>query len=495
LGGAVLEVDAIAEELREIGLGISEAQKAYLSSFGFKIIPRVWQEARLTAENIGAKVSALSDFETIIFDGEEILGYPADLEQVSAAMKKNKISYGYIEIVKQEGDSRLKKLMARDVVRVHSVPQKELKKISQGEAVKRFVRAAKERGVSLIYLRPFQPAQCGGPPIVYNLEYFTLVKESLEKSGFIIGQSEKVYPLMVAPWQLLLLAAGVLTGALLLLGYFLALPLALTYLLLLLSMVGTYFMINAGYITLVQKSLALLTTITFPTLAVISNLSKKAKVIFSIFDPITIILNIVGETMIGLFLLLGILADYRFMLGVETFAGVKFALLLPMVLVAVYFLLKSVRGNLIDHIKLIMAAKVSAAIVVSSLVFLGALFVLLARSGNFVLPVPAIEKYFREFLETAMFIRPRTKEFLIGYPALFIAAISFLRGRTQWLWLLAAAGTIAPISMINSFSHIHTPIMVSIARSINGLILGVIFGLIIGLLVDRLIMKSFWKTK
>ena len=75
-----------------------------------------------------------------------------------------------------------------------------------------------------------------------------------------------------------------------------------------------------------------------------------------------------------------------------------------------------------------------------------------------------------------MFVRPRTKEFLIGYPALFLAAGYFLRGEKQWLWVLAAIGVIAPISVFNTFSHIHTPLMISLIRTFNGLILGLLIG-------------------
>ena len=55
--------------------------------------------------------------------------------------------------------------MDRDVVRVHSVPKDELKKLKKDEVVRRFVRAAKERKVRLIYIRPFLPPQIDAYPV------------------------------------------------------------------------------------------------------------------------------------------------------------------------------------------------------------------------------------------------------------------------------------------------------------------------------------------
>jgi hypothetical protein len=118
-------------------------------------------------------------------------------------------------------------------------------------------------------------------------------------------------------------------------------------------------------------------------------------------------------------------------------------------------------------------------------VLLAALALLIARSGNFIIPVPGVEKYFRSWLEIVMSVRPRTKEFLIGYPALMLAAWYFARGERTWLWLLATAGAVASTSVFNTFSHIHTPLLISLVRTLNALVLGVLIGLVACLIADR----------
>lgn len=494
LGAKIIEVNEAEEEIRELGLGLSGAQEKYLTKLGFNIIPRIWNDPRYDADNIGRKISEHKGYDKIIFDGEEILGYPDSLGSLAATMGFNKIKYGYIEIVKQDGDKQLRRLMSRNVIRVHSVPKDELKKIKKDEAVKRFVRAARERKVRLIYIRPFLPPQVEENPVDYNLAYFGEVTQALKDAGFVIGRAEVIHPLMVKGWQITILGLGVVVGALFLLNYFVQLPIVFMYLLLIMSGVAMVYAGSINYVTELQKGLALLVAIVFPSLAVISVLSQAEKRAVSgnikiLKDSTLIILNVIAEAVIGIFLLIGLLADYRFMLGVETFSGVKLALLAPVALVALYFILQAGEGSLKQRITAFLNSQVKLIVVFSGLFALGALMVFVARSGNFVLPVPGFEKGFREILETILLIRPRTKEFLVGYPFLYLAAIFVLRGNKKWIWVPAAIGVIAPISVINSFSHIHTPIMVSMIRTVNGLVLGVIIGAIVMLIAGRFIKK------
>jgi len=487
LGRDILQVDEQADELRTLGLGISESQKKYLAEKGFTIVPRVWNDPHYHLGNIEGKISWLNDYGLVIFDGEEILGYPDALSALATGLRKNGLKYGYVEIVKQDGDLKLKKLMGENAVRVHSVPKDELKKISLDESLDRFVRAVRERSVRVIYLRPFLPPQIDAFPVEYNLKYFQAVVGKLQGAGFVIAKAEKPQPLQVAGWQIVLLGCGVIVGLLTLLSFFV--PIKTWPMTGLLVLFGAIFaaLSSFGYQLVLQKSLVLTAALVFPSLAVIQTLSRSKKLFGG---PATMVINILAETSIGIFIMIGLLADYRFMSGIELFPAVKIALSVPLLIVAGYFILRSETGNLKDVIQKFLATKISVLTVGLGLFALGALAVLVARSGNFIIPVPGFEKYLRNWLEVILFIRPRTKEFLVGYPALYLAAVYYLKGKTQWLWLLAAIGAIAPVSVFNTFSHIHTPLIVSLTRTFNGLILGLIGGWVVWLIVDRFTGKK-----
>jgi len=236
-----------------------------------------------------------------------------------------------------------------------------------------------------------------------------------------------------------------------------------------------------------EKGLAFLAAVAVPSYAVISQYSRKNKIFSSsniIINSIYLALNVVAECAVGIFLILGLLANTNFMMGANSFAGVKLALVLPILIIAAYFVPKSK-----EKITNLLNQKIPFYYIIVALALIFVLGVFLARSGNFTLPVPEAEKIARSALETVLGVRPRTKEFLIGYPFLIIAGILFLKEKKDWLWLFLAVGAVGPISLINSFSHIHTPIVISVLRSINGLALGLIFGAVVGMIYIRFSRK------
>src|SRR5205823_12796035 len=74
-------------------------------------------------------------------------------------------------------------------------------------------------------------------------------------------------------------------------------------------------------------------------------------------------------------------------------------------------------------------------------------------------------------------VRPRTKEFLIGHPALLAALLLGATRAGRGVRLsLALIGSIGQVSMVNSFCHLHTPLLMTVTRVFNGLWLGVLIG-------------------
>jgi hypothetical protein len=236
--------------------------------------------------------------------------------------------------------------------------------------------------------------------------------------------------------------------------------------------------------------LALLSAIIFPAYAVISMFpAKRESSMLAVISRVVLtVFYIAAITAMGAVFIASLLSEKIHVVGIDAFSGVKIALIIPLILVASYFFLRKegeekleVRTSIFKAKELLnINIKVSHAVIFLIAAACGALFIL--RSGNFGLPVLGPEKYLRALLENVMVIRPRTKEFLIGYPALVLGAIYYMKGGNKWLWLWLSAGVLAPISMTNSFCHIHTPVLITLVRSCVGLILGIALGLFIYLL-------------
>ena len=494
LGDKVLEVNESEIRLREVGLGFSENITAYLKKKGFRIIPRLRNDIRY---DVRSKIGSLKGYDTVIFDGEEIMGYPEKINLLSQALKKVGIKYGWIEIIKQDGDLKLRSLMKQDIVRVHSVPKDELLKINKDEALMRFTKAVQERGVRLLYIRPFLPPQITEDPVIYNLDYLSkagLPAGALAKAGYDFGRASTPGQLTPSGWQILLLGVGVLIVTILLVDQFFHVPWYLIWLVLFLGLFGMLYVGAFSRNYPLEKGLALLAAVVFPSYAVISTYSRPRNVGQAWLNSLYLVVNTVMEASIGVFLIIGLLANTDFLIGSHTFAGVKLALILPILIVAMYFFLKPNNERITfkgikEKVLLFVGSRVPMLSILLGTLVLGGLFVFVARSGNFTLPVPGFEKQARVWLELFLGVRPRTKEFLVGYPFLAIAGWCLLKNKTQFLWVLLAIGVIGPISLINTFTHVHTPVVISITRSVSGLVLGLIIGGIITYLLDRTIKK------
>ena len=103
------------------------------------------------------------------------------------------------------------------------------------------------------------------------------------------------------------------------------------------------------------------------------------------------------------------------------------------------------------------------------------------------------EQLLRDRLEDLLVARPRFKEFAIGYPLLLLGL--HMRSSTASLtppslfkgegdralgegWsLLIAIGMIGPISVVNTFCHLHSPLYLALWRTANGIVLGSAIGL------------------
>lgn len=172
-------------------------------------------------------------------------------------------------------------------------------------------------------------------------------------------------------------------------------------------------------------------------------------------------------------------AQSTFMNGTTSFLGVKALLLGPPMIVAV---LAAIDVGPTKLRSLVWPLRPWHAIV-GVVAVLGAAYYLL-RSGNYGL-VPDFELVLRDRLDELMYIRPRFKEALLGFPALFIAAQ--WNGDARWLWAIVA--TVGTASAVDSFAHFHTPVLAALLRTGYTIVIGLVLGFAISLVVKAIVKR------
>ncbi|MCW3060143.1 MAG: hypothetical protein JWQ02_1964, partial [Capsulimonas sp.] len=203
-------------------------------------------------------------------------------------------------------------------------------------------------------------------------------------------------------------------------------------------------------------------------------------------------IRITFSTLAGVLLVVGLLSGRIFLLKIDQFLGVKAVLVVPVLLVAIYYGLKLSqfersepwgvrRDHVLTQLRALAAQPLLLGQVVLGIVTLVALAMFVARSGNDPgVGVSASELKMRALLDKYLLVRPRTKEFLLGHPALLFALAAAASGRFKKLILpLLVAGAVGQSSLLDTFCHLHTPLLLSSLRALIGWALGAIIGAIL----------------
>lgn len=191
------------------------------------------------------------------------------------------------------------------------------------------------------------------------------------------------------------------------------------------------------------------------------------------------------------------LSDVRNFLGITQFTGVKLSFIIPVAVFMISFVLFGTKkGELLKK-----AANISRMpVTYLALVLLGtgalAAYVYLVRSGNDSGGlVVSYEMRIREFFEDMILARPRTKEFVFGYPALAVLAYFSAKKIPSYIrFILGAAVMTGHISLVNTFCHVTAYVDVSVLRSIYGIILGMLISVLL-LFVIYIAEKYYYKYR
>lgn len=201
-------------------------------------------------------------------------------------------------------------------------------------------------------------------------------------------------------------------------------------------------------------------------------------------------------SLIGGLFVAAVLADVRYFLDFEIYRGVKLTFVMPLFIVAVLFFRHfsfwhdTGRGSgFIDEVRRILDHPVLFKYLIALVIALIASVVYVGRSGHTAgIPVPAWEIKMRTLFEQLFYARPRTREFLIGHPAFLLATLAMYGAWSRvWQFALAVTATMAQTSLVETFAHVRTPVVMSLIRGIDGWVLGIILGMVAVVILQGII--------
>ena len=495
-----------------LGLPIRDMQK--LADMGFELIVRPQNYINVREEQIdsifkridkaGVKVHALMPC------GKETVGYPDKVEYLGKKLREHNMTLVMLEHYTQLRFAQIDCLIPLaefnnyEAARSYVIDGVEQKKISVATALHRWALTDEERNIRVNYIRPFLLPVEGKDIMQINLQYVRDIKANVEARGYTIGQAGVFHDLgsdaAFAPyfpaktmWLPLVLAivAGVVLYGSLLFNWSSKTELALWAVL---AAVGCgLLMLGRGLLT--RQLLALAAASVFPVLSMSfmmklwdKNTTSNNGLLKIIWQAMWQLALAITLSLVGAAFLSAILTDSRFLLEIDIYRGVKLTFILPVVLTAVLYLKRydmlQVVGkgakSLLQKLNSLLDTGLTFKHVAVLFVFLFIAFYFVGRSGHTGgVPVPAIELKMRAFLEQVMYARPREKEFMIGHPAFFLTVLAVYKCAPRWWqFVLVCGAVIGQGSLVQTFCHMRTPVVMSFVRALDGYAVGIIFGIV-----------------
>jgi Family of unknown function (DUF5693) len=459
-----------AATLRSTSIGIDPKLVALAKKHNLTIIGRysnpVGASSRAITETLNwAKESGVQIF---LAQGEQVLGRRDSLDATKNALIANNMLYASPEFAKLSGDAEMLSKVPDRVVRLHSAQTAELDKLSEDGALERYLKAAKERNMRVLLVRNI--SQASDLPLNAFGDFVARLSDGLAKKGLTIGDpAPYADPEVSKSVKVLIGVLGAISGLWVAVQMFgEKRGLILGGLCGLLIVAGSVFSRGIGL-----DVSALLLSMVFPIGSYYWLRLEKPNAFLAL-------ISMVGLSMVGGFCVAGLMNSVPFYIRAEAFSGVKISVFLPILIVGI------VAFADFNNFKDSMKEPITWGAAGVGVVILGALGLMMLRSGNdSPNTVSGGELAFRGILEQLLPVRPRTKEFILGFPALFVGLFVLQAAKydaknlgklSGWVSLCIMLGVVGLTDSVNTLCHLHTPVMVSFLRDIIGLVIGAFIG-------------------
>jgi hypothetical protein len=476
--GTLVVLPVATDELADAGVLPDFSALSFASRAGAAAVYRPLAspgvDSRHTADGLRWLKGRYPSISCVVPAGQIVAGYP-ELAPVTGTLKDIGATVGQAEFVRQIGVSELYSAMKPAILPLHSLVKDELisRRYSRPQIIERMVRAVHERSIRILLLRPYELYSVG--KLEPFIEDMGRIRDALETRSYNTGWPEAM-PMFAST-----------VGA--------AVGLAAAFTLCLWSYARRYAGYDAGVsvneisavavcslalgvgawaLPAVSRMLGGLSTAMFATEAAIWAMDRYEKPVHGLLAGLLIVLS--GG--------LTVAAHYgatNSMLRLAPFSGVKLTLLLPPALILAHDLKRRVHPE--SMLGIMTRPPLWGELMIMGIALVAAV-VMTVRSDNASF-VPGWEVRFRDMLERVLWVRPRTKEFLLGYPSLIIY---YVASRRDWVAgyreVFRIGASLAFSSAVNSFCHFHTLLPLTAIRVVNGWLLGIAVGFVALVFID-----------
>ncbi|EGY79971.1 DUF5693 family protein [Peptoniphilus indolicus] len=483
----------LIEELKDNGLKVNLRPNFY---------SRIQDPKKTMERFIGVVEKYNPEQKWIVFSGTEFYSNRSKDKSIDEEfidlLNKNNMALGLVESSNQRGHTDLKgvnNVIKNDRVRKfrafttwdylqdrydYQIP---LHRNGQ-ELTNVYYRAISERNVAVVFIAPYTKGnEIITDPQMYGNVLLPLA-ERMGQKGYTAGEVNPIGTWSPNRLFKIPVAIGVVAAGILLLQIIFKLPALVSAILMGIGIFTSLTFFGLG----IKENLGnllfnLAAIVVYPTLAltvIMENymLVKRRKnrevKTFKIYTHGMLLLLIaILISMIGALNEVSFLSGTNYLVELVEFRGVKISQMLPILFAFVIYAayigfgrteetapkiqVKEIRNVLNMDVKFWQAG------LAGMLLILVAIFLL--RGGNTNTKIPGMELLARNLMEIYLPVRPRTKAILMGWPAIVLLMYIAYRKRAEIMTLiLILLASIGMADIVNTFSHIRTPLYISFTR-------------------------------
>jgi hypothetical protein len=477
-------------------LGIPADQIALADRLKLLVIPRFQNDERLQDGQIAQMFDDLhaKKISTVVFFGlrNQVLGFPDHVKDTAAVLLSPKYkytNYGEIETYDasqmQKGNVELARLIPGHIVRVQAISKLEQDKLSLPDIVARYELGVRERNVRVVYLRPYGHQYNGLSIEKTNVELVRQIADDLKAHGFRLGRASPLPGYRgnsaIAVGVAILAVPSIFVLLLGWYGWYRPSWAAAAYFL-------TFAVYLGGYVShhdLLGRSIIalcgalLFAAAAFTALAPAFYGEPERTMNAEIVRSLRWTLIGTGIALLGALVVVGIMSSPLTMEEVEPFRGIKLLYVVPPLLALALYLFTDRFDSGVRAPRDVFDAPIRVYQLLLACIVLGVAALVVLRSGNQSDIAPSsFELSLRHHLTTLLSVRPRFKQFVIGFPFMMLLPALARTDRRAVGILVSLAIGIGLGDIIDTFSHLHTPLLISVVRVIYGLVIGAIIGAI-----------------
>lgn len=520
--GFAEETDMVSSIIMYLNIGLLPEKVKLIQDAGCKVEPRTlgyegWNDTKFL-NDVTDQYKALGvEPDYWIMGSKVVPGYDDGTEVLTEYINENDITIGIVENTTQrqniapDGMEQVIQDTDYDVVRVFSVwPYIQYRYGYYGyesyeEIENSLFRAVVERNVRMLYYKPMKETD-DEYTYITDIEQYRASFESLEQRlaehDIVIGDASEFDAYQVPIWAKILIAIGAGCAALLCLKAVFPIREKWLYILLgvgVIGVLGAYFVmpgmaeLATSFGAAVMVPCLTATVMVYEAVRLRERLNRDEGVLKLIGAGVAVLAVGVVMSLAGAMMTAAPISSINYILELDIFRGVKIAQLMPLAYFMLIFMIiglylwseKNKTTLEIRDVKWALNYDIKMWMVILALAVGAVGIVYLARTGHeSSIEASSLELLVRNYLEEVLYARPRTKEFLIAFPAVMLFIYSMVRNMKIFSFLFGLAAVIGFTSVTNTFMHIRTPLELGFARTGYALLFGIVLGIIYILIIE-----------